>query len=117
PSLLLQWSCGDDQLLGVPRVKEGSQHSRPGLGARVPGHPVEAPGRLVERLADLEPFGRLIVDRMLVLSLQDVSEHRARVTVRWTRLARFERYLHHCCPDLLPVQLLQDIPLGKRPHL
>src|SRR5262249_56510238 len=63
----------DDEVLRVPRVQDPRQH--PGLHlARVLGHPVQAPARLVERLARLENLGRLVVDGPLVLAFQNVPE-------------------------------------------
>src|SRR5689334_7583483 len=61
----------EDEVLRVPRVQDPRHH--PGLHlARVHGHPVQAPARLVERLACLEHPGRLVVDRPLVLALKHV---------------------------------------------
>src|SRR5262249_3675616 len=79
PSLFLR--LRDDQILRVPRVQDPRQHPGPHL-ARVPGHPVQASARLVERIARLEHLGRLVVDGPLVLALQDVPERRPGMAVR-----------------------------------
>src|SRR5262245_43035909 len=82
----------DDEVLRVPRVQDPCQHPHLHL-ARVPGHPVQTPGRLVERLARLERLGRLVVDGPLVLAFQNVAERRAGVAVRRLHLARRQRHL------------------------
>src|SRR5262245_63072152 len=94
----------DDEVLRVPRVQDPRQHPGPDL-ARVPGHPVQAPARLVERLARLEHPGRLVVDGPLVLALQHVPERRPGMAVRGARLAGFERHHDRRRARLLAVQL------------
>src|SRR4051812_32939835 len=77
----------DAQLLGVAWVQHDGEDAglplRPGRARR---HPVQAPGRLVERLPGLEHFRGQVVDGPLVLALQDVAEHRAGVAVRLAAL-------------------------------
>src|SRR5262249_33217957 len=103
----------DDDVLCVSRVQDPRHY--PGLHlAWVPGDAVQAPGRLVERLARLEYFGRLGVDGKLLLALQNVPERRAGGAVRGSRLARFKRSLDCRRLGLLAVQLLDDTPHRQR---
>src|SRR5262245_46272404 len=57
PVLLLRLRDGD--LLGVSRVQHHRDQAGLALRGGVLRHPVEGPGRLVERLARLEHLGRL----------------------------------------------------------
>ena len=71
----------DRHFLGVAGVQDHRQEVGPGLAARVPGHPVHRPRRLVEHFPGLVGLDRLVVDGVLVFALQDVAEHRAGVAV------------------------------------
>src|SRR5256885_1608527 len=73
---------------------------------------METPGRLVERLPNLQCLDRLIVDRPFVLAFQHVPEHRAGVAVRWARLAGRQRDLDGRCLALLAIDLLGDVLFG-----
>src|SRR5438105_265784 len=66
----------DGDLLRVARVEDHRDEARLTLRGRVLRHPVEAPGRLVERLARLEHLGRLVVDPEFVFPFQYVNEPR-----------------------------------------
>src|SRR5262249_35614548 len=84
------------------------------LLARVLRDAVQAAGRLVEGVADLERLGGVVVDGPLVLALEDVAERRAGVAVRRARLARPQGHLDRRGHRLLPVDLLGDVFLGER---
>src|SRR6516162_7032241 len=112
PSLFLLF--GNDDVLGVLRVQDDCDEARLVLLAGVPADPVQAAGRLVEGVTGLEDLGLVVVDGPLVLALQDVPERRAGMTVRRLHLARRERHLDHRGLRLLPVQLLDDVPLGEQ---
>src|SRR5262245_61515625 len=88
PTRLTFSLLGDDDVLDVCGVQHHGQDARLALLARVPRHAVQAAGRLVEGVADLERPGGVVVDGPLVLALEDVAERRARVAVRRARLAR-----------------------------
>src|SRR5262249_32007548 len=94
-------------------MKNDSQHTRFGL-ARVLGHPVEAPGRLVERIAGLERFGGLVIDGPLVLSLYDVPEHGAGMAMRRAGLTRLKSQFHRRRFSLFTVELFDDVALRER---
>src|SRR3954453_11442251 len=69
------WSVllGHGDVLDALRVDDPRQ--QPGLHlAGVRRHPVQAPGRFVEGLARLQDLRGLVVDRPLVLTLEDVAE-------------------------------------------
>src|SRR5262245_52955054 len=73
---------GYSDLLRVPRV----QYHRDEAGLHltwVPRHPVQAPGRLVERLARLDHLGRLVVDPQFVLAFHHVPDRRPGVALRY----------------------------------
>ena len=76
-----------------------------------------APRRFVERFPGLVGLDRLVVDGVLVFALQDVAEHRAGVAVRRILLAGLEGHFYHRRTGVLPVQLLDDVPLGQLGHL
>src|SRR5262245_10132017 len=107
----------DRRFLGVAGVQDHRQEAGPGLAARVPGHPVHRSRRLVERIPGLVGLDRLVVEGVLVLALQDVAEHRAGVAVRRILLAGLEGHFYHRRTGSLPVQLLDDVPLGQLGHL
>src|SRR5262249_32778465 len=111
PALFLLF--GDDDVLGVLRVQDDGDEARLVLLAGVPADAVQAAGRLVEGVPGLEDLGLVVVDGPLVLALQDVPERRAGVTVRRLHLARRQRHLDHRGLRLLPVQLLDEVPLGE----
>src|SRR5262245_41618900 len=112
PSLFLLF--GDDDVLGVLRVQDDGDEARLVLVAGIPADAVQAAGRLVEGVTGLEDLGLVVVDGPLVLALQDVPEGRAGVAVRRLHLARRQRHLDHRGLRLLPVQLLDDVPLGEQ---
>src|SRR6516165_8091606 len=112
PSLFLFF--GDDDVLGVLRVQDDSDEARLVLVAGIPSDTVQAAGRLVECVTGLEDLGLVVVDGPLVLTLQDVPERRAGMTVRRLHLARRQRHLDHRGLRLLPVQLLDDVLLGEQ---
>src|SRR5262249_57361077 len=64
---------GDGDVLRLTRVQDPRHEPRLHL-PRVPRHPVQASGRLVERLPPPEDLGRLGGDRPLVLALADVAQ-------------------------------------------
>src|SRR6516164_8156411 len=68
---------------------------------------------LLECVTGFEDLGLVVVDGPLVLALQDVPERRAGMTVRRLHLARRQCHLDHRGLRLLPVQLLDDVPLGE----
>jgi hypothetical protein len=107
----------DRHFLGVAGVQDHRQEAGPGLAARVPGHPVHRSRRLVERIPGLVALDRLVVDGVLVFALQDVAEHRAGVAVRRILLAGLEGHFYHRRTGSLPIQLLDDVPLGQLGHL
>ena len=72
----------DRDLFGVAGVQDHREEARLRGLARVPRHPVDAAGRLVECVPGLVGLDRLVVDGVLVLALQNVAEDRAGVTVR-----------------------------------
>src|SRR5262245_322435 len=115
PSLFLLFR--DDDVLGVLRVQDDGDEAHLVLLAGVPADVVQAAGRLVEGVPNLEDLGGLAVDGPLVLALQDVPERRAGMTVRRLHLARRQRHLDHRGLRLLPVQLLDDVLLGELLHL
>src|SRR5262245_59718296 len=84
------------------------------LVAGIPADIVQAGGRLVEGVAGLEDLGLVAVDGPLVLTLQDVPERRAGMTVRRLHRARRQRHLDHRGLRLLTVQLLDDVLLGEQ---
>jgi hypothetical protein len=100
-------------------VQDHRQEEGPGLAARVLGHPVHSPRRFVERFPSLVGLDRLVVHGVLVFALEDVAEHRAGVAVRRILLAGLEGHFSHRRTCVLPVQLLDDVPLGQlcRLHL
>src|SRR5262249_61035583 len=67
----------DRRILDIAGVQGHRHEAGPGLGARVPGHPVQTPRRFVERVAGLVLLDRLVVGGGLVLALQDIAERRA----------------------------------------
>src|SRR6516164_7704057 len=111
PSLFFLF--GDDDVLGVLRVQDDGDEARLVLLAGVPADVVQAAGRLVEGVTGLERPGGVAVDGPLVLALQDVAERRAGVAVRRLHRARRQRHLDRRGFRLLPVQLLDDVPLGE----
>jgi hypothetical protein len=80
------------------------------LASGVPRHPVDAPGRLVERAPGLVCRDGLVVEGMLVLALQDVPEHGPGEAVRGDPPAGLDRDLLHRHPGIFPVQPLGDVP-------
>src|SRR4051794_18117712 len=72
----------DRDFFGVAGVQDQGEEAGPGLGTRIPGHPVHRSRRLVERIPGLVLLDRLVVEGVLVLALQDVAEHRAGMAVR-----------------------------------
>src|SRR5215470_2612711 len=112
PSLFLLF--GDDDVLGVLQVQDDGDEARLVFLAGIPADAVQTAGRLVEGVTGLEDLGLVVVDGPLVLALQDVPERRAGVAVRRLLLARRQRHLDHRGLRLLPVQLLDDVPLGEQ---
>src|SRR6516162_412209 len=72
----------DRDLFGVAGVQDHREEAHLRRLARVPRHPVDAAGRLVERIPGLVGLDRLVVEGVLVFALQDVAEHRAGMVVR-----------------------------------
>src|SRR5439155_11642700 len=99
----------DDDVLGVVRVKHNSDHPRRVLVAGVLRDPVQASGRLVERILCLQLLDGFVVDGPLVLALQDVADRRAGVAVRRAGLARPQGHLDRRCLRLPPVDLFGDV--------
>src|SRR5262245_14322195 len=113
-SLLLFLLLGDDDVLGVLRVQDDGDQARLVLLAGVPADAVQAAGRLVEGVPGLEDLGLVAVDGPLVLALEDVAERRTGMAVRRLHLAGRQRHLDHRGLRLLPVHLLDDVPLGEQ---
>src|SRR4051794_7097886 len=81
-SFLLLVLHRERDLLGVAGVQDRREEARLRLLARVPRHPVDAPGRLVESVPGLVGLDGVVVQGVLVLALQDVAEDRPGMAVR-----------------------------------
>src|SRR6516162_8457004 len=103
----------DGRFFGVAGVQDHREEAGPGLATRIPGHPMHRSRRLVERIPGLVGLDRLVVEGVLVFALQDVAEHRAGMAVRRILLAGLEGHFYHRRTGSLPVQLLNDVSLGK----
>src|SRR5262249_9785948 len=64
----------DRDLFGVAGVQDHRQEAGPGLGARVPGHPVHRSRRLVERIPGLVGLDRFVVEGVLVFALHAIPD-------------------------------------------
>src|SRR4051794_1561239 len=78
---------------------------------------MDAPGRFIERLTGRVSLYGFVVDGVLVLALEDVSEDRAGVAVRRTLLTNLNCHFldRHFCS--LSVQLFDDVSLGESLYL
>src|SRR6516164_2811167 len=94
PSAKLLIRFRNRDLLGVPRMQNHCEDASVALRRRVLRHAVEAPGRLIKRLASLEHLRGLLVYGELVLAFQDVADHRTGVAVRLALLAGFQRHFY-----------------------
>src|SRR5262249_47427538 len=115
-SLLFFILLGDDDVRDVCGVQHHGQDARLALLARVPRDAVQAAGRLVKGVPDLQDLGGVVVDGPLVLALQNVAERRAGVAVRRAGLARPQGHLDRRRFRLLPVDLLGDVFPGESLH-
>src|SRR5262245_19796070 len=103
PRSLILAFLPDRRILDIAGVQGYRHEAGPSLGARVPGHPVQTPGRFVERVAGLVLPDRLVVDGVLVLALQDVAERRAGMALRRILLTGPESHFVHHRTGNLPV--------------
>src|SRR5437588_6398923 len=62
----------DCRFFGVAGVQDHRDEAGPGLATRIPGHPVQRPRWLLERIPGLVFLDRLVVEGVVVLALQGV---------------------------------------------
>jgi len=73
---------GNRHFLRIARMHHHRNQSRLPLRRRVPRHVMQAPRRLVERLARFKDLRRLIIDAQLVLTFKHIHKPRPRMPMR-----------------------------------